>query len=376
MRRLLIVLLASALLATACGSSSDKTSGDPEGTLLVALLKLQNAPSTVTLTLHSDPQSLQALTAQGGGSLGAKADILLNSSITVSHTHASNPRDASSEITVRIGSDQSAIETRTVNRTLYVRVDAMGLLKTFGQSPAEIQRVVKEAKASGLDFAVPALQGKWLSLAGLDKLAAKSVPMQGDKQSQARNAFFQRLLSSAKVTRVGDDSAGEHLAIDVPARQAYAGIQDLISNLGAGLPPGASLPDPGSIPDKNIRLDAWVRDGKLTQLELDVRQFAAFGGQPLPAGVHTLAIRMTFKDFTGTITAPAGAVPVDLKALQKSFMGEKSVSSSSGASAPTAALIKCSQLKTLTASQLRAFAARLPKPQLKQLAHHCPSLHL
>jgi hypothetical protein len=280
-------------------------------------------------------------------------------------------------MTVSVGSNHSAIETRTVNRTLYVRVDAMGLLKTFGKSPAELRRAAKEGEASGLDFVGPALQGKWLSLAGLDKLAAKSgAPMQGDKQSQARNAFLQRLLSSAKVTTVGDDSAGTHMAIDVPARQAYAGIQDLISNLSGGLPPGATLPDPGSIPDKNIRLDAWVRDGKLTQLELDLRQFAAFGGQPLPPGVHTLAIRMTFKDFTGTITAPSGAVPVDLKALQKNFMGATSGSSGGGASAPTAALIKCSQLKGLTASQLRAFATRLPKPQLKQLAHHCPSLRL
>jgi hypothetical protein len=343
----------------------------------MALLKLQNAPSTVILTLRSDPQSLQALTAQSGGSLEGRADILLNSSITVSHTHASDPRDASSEITVSIG-DHSAIETRTVKRTLYVRVDAMGLLKTFGQTPAEIQRVVKEAKASGLDFAEPALQGKWLSLAGLDKLAAKSVPMQGDKQSQARNAFFQRLLSSAKVTSVGDDSAGEHLAIDVPVRQAYAGIQDLISNLGGGLPPGASLPDPGSLPDKNIRLDAWVRDSKLTQLELDLRQFAEFGGQPLPAGVHTLAVRMTFKDFTGTITAPPGAVPVDLKALEKNFMGEKSASAGSSVSAPAGSLsaLKCSELESLSKSQLQMLVAQIPKSQLKELAHHCPSLRL
>ena len=380
-RRLLIVLLASALLATACGSSSDKTSGDPEGTLLVALLKLQNTPSTVTLTLHSDPQSLQALSAQGGGSLGAKADLLLHSSITVSHTHAADPRDARSDMIVTIGSDHGAIETRTVNRTLYFRMDAMGLVKMLGQNPTELRRATKEAKAAGLDFVGPALNGRWLSLGGLDKLAAKSgAPMSGNaKQSAARNAFLQRVLSSAKVTTVGDDSAGTHLAVNVPARQAYGGIRDLISNLGGGLPPGATLPDPGSIPNKNIRVDAWVRDGKLTQLELDLRQFAAFGSQPLPAGVHTLGIRMTFHDFTGTITAPAGAVPIDLKALKKIFMGRMMQSHGSASSpAPTGSLtaLKCSQLKGLSSSQLQMLAANMTSPQRQALARHCPSLHL
>jgi hypothetical protein len=382
-RRLLFLLLASALLATACGgSSSNKTSGDPEGTLLVALLRLQNTPSTVTLTLHSDPQSLQALSAQGGGSLGAKAGILLNSSVTVSHTHAADPRDARSDMVVTIGSDHAAMETRTVNRTLYFRMDAMGLVKALGQDPAELRRATKEAKATGLDFVGPALNGRWLSLGGLDKLAAKSgAPMSGGaKQSAARNAFLQRVLSAAKVTTVGDDSAGTHLAVNVPARQAYGGIRDLISNLGGGgLPPGATLPDPGSIPNKNIRVDAWVRDGKLTQLELDLRQFAAFGGQPLPAGVHTLGIRMTFHDFTGTITAPSGAVPIDLKALKKIFMGrmmQSRGSASSSAPAASLAALKCSQLKGLSSSQLQMLAANMTPPQRKALAHHCPSLHL
>jgi hypothetical protein len=87
---------------------------------------------------------------------------------------------------------------------------------------------------------------------------------------------------------------------------------------------------------------------------------------------------MTFKDFTGTITAPPGAVPVDLKALEKNFMGEKSASAGSSVSAPAGSLsaLKCSELESLSKSQLQMLVAQIPKSQLKELAHHCPSLRL
>jgi hypothetical protein len=379
-RRLLILLLSSALIATACGGSSQKTAGDSEGTLLVAFLKLQNSPSTVTLTLHSDAASLQALNAQQGhGPLGSQATAILKSSITMSHSNGSDPSKARSETLINLGGDSHAIETRTVNRTLYVRVDASGLIKALGKSQAELRRAAREAKAAGLTFVGPALAGKWLSVAGADKLAGQSgVLAQGSsKQKQARDAFLQRLLSSATVTTVGSDAAGTHMAINVPARQAYAGLRDMISNLGSGLPPGATLPDPSSVPNKNIKVDAWVRDGKLTQLEIDLRQFAALSGQPLPAGVDVLALDMTIHDFTGTIAAPSGAVPVDLSQLSKMFMGGSAHSSaSSGVAAPSVPNVRCADLNSLSAAQMKAALKRLPQPLLKMLAKKCPKVPL
>jgi hypothetical protein len=380
-RRLLLVLLCSTLVATACGgSNADKTSGNPEGALLVALLKLQNAPTTVTVTLRSDARSLQALDAQAGhGSLGSEASTILNSSITVSHTQASDPSKARSQTVVNLGGD-NAIETRMIDRTLYLRVDAAGLGKAMGKSPAELRRAAREAKAAGLDFVGPALAGKWLSIARADKLGRQSgMTLPGSsKQKQARDAFLQRLLGSATVSEVGDDDAGTHMAISVPARQAYEGLMDMISNMGSGLPPGAALPDPSSVPDKNIKVDAWVRDGSLTQLEIDLRQFAALGGHPLPSDVDALALRMTIHAFTGTIDAPSGAMPVDVKQLRKLFSGATASQGGGLASAPTSAFsqLKCSDLAKLPKSQLKTFTSSIPPPQLKMLSHHCPALHL
>jgi hypothetical protein len=337
-RRLMMLLLTSVVIATACaGPSSDRTSGNAEGTLLASLLRLQNSPSTVTLTLRSDPKSLHALAAQGGrdGLFGTDLNTVLSSSITVSSNHAPDPRDALSQTTVKIGDNSHAIETRMVDRTLYVRADARGLAKTFGHSERDLQRVAREAGSAGLSFMRPALEGKWLSVAGLDELARRSgAPLPaGADQQRATQALVKQLLNSATVSTLGEDAAGTHLRIIVPARAAYAGLRDMVQHLSAGLP-GTPLPDPATLPDKNLKLDAWVRDGKLTQLEVDLKQLSA-PGERLPAGVHLLALHMTIRDFTGTIEAPSEAVPVDLQKLSRSFMsgmagGSASAMASSG----------------------------------------------
>jgi hypothetical protein len=384
-RRLVMLLLTAALIMGACGgSSSNQPSGNAEGTLLASLLKLQNSPSTVTLTFRSDPESLQALASQGGGGsiTTAEANKILASSVTVSHNNASNPRDARSETIINIAGDSNAIEMRMVNRTLYVRADAGPLLKMFGAKGTDLQRQIHQAESSGLTFLKPALEGKWLSFAGLDKLAAQSgatAPSAG-KQSQAANALLQKLLGAATVSTAGSDAAGTHLVVTVPARQAYTALRGALANLSGAMPP-AALPDATAIPDKNIKLDAWVKDGSLTQMEVDLTQFAALGHKPLPAGVHTLALHMTFRDFAGTISAPSGAVSVDLQGLTKSLMGSAVGSGSSASSTQTAmpvpggTNIKCSALVGMRPKDIRSLLSGSPA-RLKALARACPSLHL
>jgi hypothetical protein len=382
----MLLVLTAALIMGACGgSSSEQSSGDAEGTLIAALLKLQNGPSTVTLTLRSDPQSLQALSARGGedGLLGKDSDTILSSSVTVSHNGATNPRDKRSAMTINIGGDKGAIETRMVNRTLYLRADASGLAKSFGKTDADLQRLAREAKATGMAFMKPALEGKWLSFAGLDKLAAQSgasLPS-SSKNKEATDAFAQRLLGVARVSTVGDEAAGTHLEIGIPARAGYAALRDAITNVGS-LPPGASLPEPATIPDRDIKVDAWVKDGALTQIELDLRQLAALGDEPLPDGVHLLAFRMTFRDFSGTIEAPSGAVPVDLKELAKIFATHHASASASSGAGPATVMpnssftdMNCSALKGIPPKEIRSLLSGSPA-RLTALARHCPTLHL
>lgn len=384
MRRLLMLLLTAALIMGACGgSSSDQTSsGDGEGTLLASLLKLQNSASTVSLTLRSDPQSLRALSAQSGGTPMAAADAnkILSSSVTVSHNNASDPANARSETTINIAGDSNATVIRMVDRTIYVRVDGQGLLEMFGTKDTDLQRQIHQAESSGLTFLKPALEGKWLSFKGLDKLAGQagvSAPS-ASNQKQATSAFVQKLLSAATVSTAGTDAAGTHLVVNVPARLAYAALRDSLASLGGTLPPGA-LPDASSIPAKNVKFDAWVKDGNLTQMEVDLRQFAALGDKPLPAGVDALALHLTFREFAGTISAPSGAVPVDLQSLTKGLMGGSASSSKSSiqTSMPTqgATNAQCSALRGMRPKDIRSLLSGSPA-KLKQLARACPSLHL
>jgi hypothetical protein len=380
MRRVIFLLLAGALMATACGgSSNDTSSGNGEASLIAAVLKLQSSPSTMTITLRSDIASLQALTAAGGGDSFGGTDFktVLDSSISVSRTGAAGAKDASSQTAVKIGDINDAIETRMVHKKLYVRADISGLIDTFGKSGSDLQALLKEAEANHLDFVRPAVQGKWLYLKGLDKLG-KTLPsgtkLPSDNQKkQLTDQFEQRLLSSLTVKTVGEDSAGTHMEASIPARQAYAALQQLILNASESLPPGAAMPSPNSIPNKPIIVDVWVRDGKLTQVELDLKRLMALGDKPVPAGVSQLAIRIAISDFKGTIEAPAGAVPVDLTALAQNYLGEiatgGSASSSLGSNSTPA--MTCSALKSMS-SQDRKRLIDHDRAMKKLLRKECP----
>jgi hypothetical protein len=385
MRRVILLLLAGALMATACGgSSNDTSSGDGEASLIAAVLKLQNTPSTMTITLQSDVASLQALTAaDGGDSLGgADFNTVLGSSITVSRTETAGTADADSQTSVKVGDINDAIETRMVDKKLYVRADIPGLINKFGRSGTDLQALLKEAEAHHLNFVRPAVQGKWLYLKGLDQLGKSMGSTTGaklpsdNKKRQLTDEFEQRLLSSLTVKTVGEDSAGTHMEASIPARQAYAALQQLIPNAGHSVPPGAAMPSPGSIPNKPITVDVWVRDGKLTQIELDLKRLMALGEKPAPAGVHQLAIRIAISDFTGTIEAPAGAVPVDLAALAQNYMGEltKGASVSSGGSNSSAAMT-CSALKDMSAQDRKRLIDH-DRAMLKLLQKECPNVDL
>jgi hypothetical protein len=386
MRRVIFLLLAGALIATACGGSShDTSSGDGEGSLIAALLKLQSSPSTMTVTLRSDVASLQALAAGDGGDSfgGTDLNTVLDSSITVSRSGAADGADASSQTSLKIGDLNDAIETRTVNKKLYVRADIPGLVSTFGKNGTDLQALVAEAEAHHLDFVRPAVQGKWLYLKGVDKLGKTLGGTTGaklpsdEKKKQLTDEFEQRLLSSLTVKTVGQDSAGTHMEASIPARQAYAALQQLILDAGKSLPPGAAMPSPDSIPNKPITVDVWVRDGKLTQIELDLKRLMALGEKPVPQGVHQLAVRIAISDFSGTIEAPAGAVPVDLPALVQNYMGELTkggfASSSSGSNSSPA--LACSTLKSMSPQDRKRLIGH-DRAMLKLLQKECPKVDL
>jgi hypothetical protein len=65
--------------------------------------------------------------------------------------------------------------------------------------------------------------------------------------------------------------------------------------------------------DRTVTVDAWVKDGALTEVSVDLAQFTGASTTPVP-------LTVTFVHSGGDITRPSGATPVDLTKLS-SLMG-------------------------------------------------------
>jgi hypothetical protein len=110
--------------------------------------------------------------------------------------------------------------------------------------------------------------------------------------------------------RESDDRLGDHLVAKIDLRTAYtelrSGLPDLVSGALADQLE-QSLPPADSVPDIDVAVSFWVRDGKLTRVELDAAQFL-----DKPAGHLVLRADVLPGE---KVTAPEGAVAFDLEAI-------------------------------------------------------------
>lgn len=316
MRKILTFLLAGAVLLGACGGD---TSANPKQTLTQALDNLGGRDAfSLTFTLQSDVDSLVA--ASEGDLSSEDAQKILDSALTIAGNQSDDPADARGLVVADVAGLDNAIEIRAIGTTLYARADAKGLAETFGQDPAQLDAFAQQASAGGLDFLVAAVNGEWISISGLQELAqqfgAPATPNPADLK--AMQSFAEALKQSSSVTSEGSEDAGEHLVVTVSLRAAYEHFVDLAGQLSAGLPVG-DLPSASEVPDEQLRVDVWVADEQVTQVEFDFVQLGSFEGADMPEGVERLALRMAIEDFSGEVEEPADAVEVDLAQLMNMF---------------------------------------------------------
>jgi hypothetical protein len=371
MRRLVSVLISAALVFAACGGGSGPSpSADPKGALQHALDTLANTDGqTVTLGIDSTPDSLVA--ASEGSLTAEQAQQILDSSLVIS-AKGDSPDNAEFQMLLNV-SGTDGVEIRAVDQNVYVRADVPGLAQVFNAPQAQIDSFVQKGTAQGLDFLQPAVEGKWLSLTGAQQLlqqyasATGASPASSDMQKQAADALSKALDQSATVTDSGSDSIGDHLVASVNIKSFYTAISASLGALAAGGSMGA-LPSADQIPDGDLKLDVWVSGGAVKQIEFDIKQLATLdpsNSSPMPPGIDTLAVKMTFASFDGGVTAPDGAVPVDLTKILQGMMGATSTSASGSATAtmtPGDSTDLCAQLKDA------------PKDVQKQFAQQCPDL--
>ena len=321
MRRILSLVAATLLLA-ACGGTSS-SGAKPKETLKTALANLEEMPgTTATMTLQSTTASLRALAADDGDVLSAEdAQKILDSSVSVSASNEDDPAEAVAQVVVNVAGEDS-LELRMVGETLYARADVRRLLETFGQDPGIADAFAQQAAASGMSFVRPFVDGRWVSIAGLnDAVGQSTAATPSEQQKKALDELLSSLGSSASVSSEGEDESGQHLVATVDLRDVVRHMQDAARGVGGGLPAAPPLPDPEEVPKENISIDLWVDDERLSQIEFDFLQLSEVGDADIPVGVERLALRLALEEFSGEVEVPPDAVAVDVQQLMQGMLG-------------------------------------------------------
>ncbi|MGH2772356.1 MAG: hypothetical protein ACRDIU_04370 [Actinomycetota bacterium] len=313
---------AALMLAAACSGGGDK------GKLVDAFRDLgQRQNLSVVFTFQSDRDSLRALRGDDPEFPQEIFDKLLKSSVTVSSTGSQDPEKSRSRFIVNLDGVDS-FEIRSIGTDLYARADLDQAAEAFGIPDADVEALRQIAGQPGLEFIREALEGKWLKLVGLDSVLKQFGGSTGPTPA-AITAAQKKLIAelagtldkSAEVRKVGEDRAGEHLAATVALRQFLPALNRFVDEF-AGSGTGLGL-KPEDVPDEKVRLDAWVKDDRLTQLEFDFVKNAKLVDpkEAPPKGVEKFGFRLNFEDFSENIEAPKGAVTIDPSKILQAILG-------------------------------------------------------
>jgi hypothetical protein len=307
--------LGAVLAVAGCGGSGG-TPATPQGELVASVSKLGEAGTvTTTIQLQTTAAALKGIARAGGNTLSADAANGLVSAQLVIETQKGG--GGHSAFAVRaIDGGQTLVELRVVGDTIYLQGDVNAIL-TLAHKRSDLASLQTEA-AQLPPFAKALLDGKWVSLnaAALSGLAGQV----GGPTGSADASQGPRLLAELKgvlsrdvtVTKLGTDSRGDHLMVTGDANKLAA---DIKSSIASSVPGGGALTDRltvGAGSSRVVTLEAWVKDGALTELSLDLAQFAPKDKVP---GGATLPLTMTFDQSGDDISAPAGAVSIDLTQL-------------------------------------------------------------
>ena len=320
----------AALALAGCGSGSggsSTASKDPKTAFATGLSGLSDTDVlTVTLKLDTTADALIGFAKESGDTLDAQTAQHIATAALVFETKTSDGTKLSdikpgtkvnAATRVAIQDDGKSLgELRSVDQGLYLQADVKTLLDLFGQSKSYADLT---ARASQMPSFVQAfVNGQWVVL---DLNALKALAGQfGGAAASPSTQQAQKLLTDLKavigkdvtVTRVGSDAQGDHLKLTTQSR-AFA--TDLVQTIGSDLP-AASLATgsfkPANVPDHSIVVDAWVKDGVLSKLSVDVAQFAK------PSEVKpgdSLPVVLEFDQSGDDISKPANATPVDTTQL-------------------------------------------------------------
>jgi len=334
-RGALIAAVVSALVLTGC-AATEKAS-PREAVRDAAKETASQKEGTYTLTMVGSEADLNAVLNQGSP-LSQEDREGLNL-LRDGHIAVSTAADKFG-LDIKAGDLDHAFELRYVDKKLYARADVAGLAKLFGASPEEFNQAVQGMSSQqGLEFLAAAASGKWLvadfsplknMFEGLGKQfglepggsttggsTATSGPAGGGQFKAFKEALGKAFSEDVTIEELKSDSVGDHYLAKVASMRAfYAKVQPIFEqHLGAH---GGDLPPASAIPDKPGSVDVWVKDGRVSRVELDLAQF-----EPAPpAGAGRVALRLDISKEAPTLAAPPDAVSVDVAGLLQRFFSQ------------------------------------------------------
>ena len=159
---------------------------------------------------------------------------------------------------------------------------------------------------------------------GLQESTGGSLPGSGGTQpadneaAALRDAFDKVFNENVAIEKLESDSVGDHYVAKVTSlRTFYSQLLPTIQQYVDRLPNADQFPSADLIPDKPGSVDVWVKDGRLSRVELDMAQFS----EP-PSNAGRVAIRLDINREAPELSAPTDAVTVDLAGIIRQFVGQ------------------------------------------------------
>jgi hypothetical protein len=332
--RAFVVLLVLALGAAACGGDSG-VEDDPEGALRGALEELADYDGIELLVQLSADEATRAQMLREGDLSEEDVELLLTASLLIRAT-GEDDEDGAAAFVLTVD-DSAVAELRVLpDMELYLRLDLDRVLDLVDDPTArqDVDDLVAQAELIGLrDVAEAARRGEWIRITGLEQLLnlfGATPPRADDVDEDEADELAEELSQAAvrfldddvEVTYVGSDDAGERVRATTSGAALRRFLDDVnriaasSDTLAAANPQDLSgqfddIPD-----DAVVSLDAWISDGRLTQIALDLSEFDEDGEIE-----GELLLVVGIAEFTGSVDAPDDAVDVDLFGLIGGFMG-------------------------------------------------------
>jgi hypothetical protein len=250
---------------------------------------------------------------------------------------------------------QNLAEIRSVDKTLYLRVDLNALEKldpsaSGGDSGLNDLVGSLDQLPDSAGALKAAVDGKWISI-DADALTSLAKTFGGDSGTTGSTSSLDpqsakklvtglenSLTHNAKFTDLGSSGGADHIQVSVAAKQFASELKTSLSSVTSGVP-GFSADDLDAlddVPNRTVTADVAIKDGSVSGLTFDLAQL---NDKPA-AGKVPLAL--TLDGGTAPVSAPAGAQKFDptellslvAGSLPDGLMGSPDTDTGSGTATP------------------------------------------